>query len=186
MSAIEDLLSRRRRDPTAGNAPHYHPPPTATIRGAERFCIDCGVASGAYGPATVLYTADDRVFVCKFCARLENSKPPSCGKDLICSTCWKEKEGVEKTLCTFCKVNLARERAEGKKAQDRPVSASEGSEAVLNKSDGTEDGRDENQENSSGTAASGALGRARSVKENIKSRVRGLGRTLTLRGRADA
>ena len=133
----------------------------------ERYCIDCGVASGDYGPGTVLFTPDDRIFVCKFCAKLQRSRPPACGKDLICAACWKDKDDVEKTLCTLCKVNLARAKAEGDKVPELEAQ---------DKGDNTEGGLDH-------YPSPEAPDTAMSVRESLRSRVRMVKRTLTLRRR---
>ena len=133
---------------------------TATEEGMHRFCIDCGVESGAYKPGMVLYTGNDRFFVCKFCGRLQKSWPPACGKDTICAVCWVEKEGVEDTLCTLCKVNRAIGRAEWKKLPEGGVA--ENAKAA-------------------DTLGGQPPGRTRSLRDIIRNRTRAVRRALKLR-----
>jgi hypothetical protein len=81
----------------------------------NRVCVDCGVRSGLYPPGRLLYAGLSIKFVCVLCHALQHQAPraKTCRKDLICATCWAERGAeAEASLCTFCKINRAREKAE--------------------------------------------------------------------------
>jgi len=147
---------------------------SSPARDRTRFCIECGVDSGYYGPGTILYEgaycgADPgaRLFTCKLCGQLEHSKPPSCGKDLICTKCWASKEGLEKTLCTRCKLNRAREKDDERKAKE--------SKAENSRDDSSSESLDSDSKVSSG----GQQGKLASLRESFKNGFEMLKQTLT-------